>query len=63
QAQAQAYDDAACAGDTQTVYLFDHQVCGDDAVTMTDKSIKIDTFAPEISLDIQSAYAGLASDD
>ncbi len=63
QAQANDYDDAACNGDSRTIYQFDHNVCQDEAVTMTDKSLHIDTFKPEISLDIVSPYATWVSDD
>lgn len=57
QQQANAYDEKACQGDAQTIYLFDHNVCDDTSVHMQRKSIKIDSFAPEISLDITSPYA------
>ena len=60
---AKEYDDAACNGDSRTTYLFDHNVCGEDAVKMTDKSMKIEGFKPEISLDIVSPYAVLTDDD
>lgn len=60
---AQAYDDAACDGDAQTIYLFDHNVCGDDAVQFSAKSMSVESFAPEISLDITSPYAALLPQD
>ena len=63
QVQAQAYDDAACAGESKTIYRFDHNVCGDDAVQMDLTSMTVESFKPKISLDITSPYAGMISDD
>lgn len=57
QQRAKAYDDKACDGDAQTIYLFDHDVCDESSVTMHKDSMAIESFVPYISLDISSPYS------
>jgi len=56
-AQAEAYDTAALAGDAQTIYRFDYGVCNEENVHFGDNGLSIDGFAHSVSLDIESPYA------
>lgn len=57
--KAQAYDIAATAGNAETIYRFDYQVCDAENVHFSDSELTIDGFEQAISLDIRSQYAGL----
>lgn len=59
QAKAKEYDEKALAGDSETIYRFDYQVCNDDDVTFEGDNLLITGFSESVDLDVDSLYSGL----
>ena len=59
QAQTQAYDDATIAGQSETIYRFDHQVMDADSVAIVDDNIHINGAKGDISLKMPNPYADM----
>lgn len=59
QAQVQHYDDTTIAGQSETIYRFDHQVMDADAVTVSPTSVHITGAKGDISLEIPNPYADM----
>ena len=60
--RAAAYDEKALSGDPQTIYRFDYGVCDENSVHFSEGKLEIEGFDEAISLEINSAYAGLLED-
>lgn len=60
QEQAASYDANALAGEAETTYLFDHQVCDESDVSFDQQGLRITGFDQAIDLSIDSPFAGLA---
>ena len=54
--QSAEYDAAMCAGHNRTIYHFDNNVLGSEAIEMTDKRIAIKNIKPEVSLNVKNLY-------
>lgn len=56
--KAASYDAAATAGEAETIYRFDYQVCDESDVSFDEQGLSITGFDKTIDLDVQSPYAG-----
>lgn len=54
--KAQAFDDAACAGQFETIYKFDHNVLGGNDLTLSSTEIGVPGFAKSVSLEMESPF-------
>ncbi len=55
-AQAASYDAAACSGDFQTIYKFDHQVLNGEQLDCSAHAIAVPGFDHPVALDFESRY-------
>ncbi|ROS05065.1 acetoacetyl-[acyl-carrier protein] synthase [Sinobacterium caligoides] len=56
-AKAAAYDEATLQGQTSPQYWFDHQVRGDEHISLSDTEIRIEGYDASISLEMTNPYA------
>jgi len=63
QERAEAYDAAACEGDFQVVYRFDHNVLDGDDLTLTTGRIGVPGFGQDIDLERGSPYQSWLGED
>lgn len=56
---AAEYDDASCRGEQRTIYRFDHNVLGSDALSLSRKTMKVAGFDKEISLKVDNHYSDM----
>ncbi len=50
------YDEATCNGEQRTIYRFDHNVRGGDALELSRDKLQVAGFSKEISLDVPDHY-------
>lgn len=56
-AQATAYDEAACAGDFNTIYRFDHNVMGGGDIELSSEAVRVPGFGAEVDLKLTSPFS------
>lgn len=61
--KANAYDEAACRGEAETIYRFNYQVRDSDDVAFAGDVLNIKGFEQAIPLTMASPYAGLMGED
>ncbi len=62
-AHLQGYDDAAIAGQAETIYRFDHQVMEGETVSVSPDSLHIPGAKGDISLQMSNPYADMCGKD
>lgn len=55
-AASQDYDNSTLAGENRTIYKFDHNVLGSEAIEMSADSLKVSGLAADISLQMENRY-------
>ncbi len=59
---AAEYDDATCRGEHRTIYRFDHNVLGSEALEVSRTGMKVNGYANTISLQVPDYYADMLED-
>ncbi|NKB34221.1 MAG: beta-ketoacyl synthase [Pseudomonadales bacterium] len=60
--QTAAYDKVTIEGSNNTIYKFDHNVLGSEALEIDSASISVKEIAPTISLELENSYADMCTD-